>query len=379
MNQSFNQEINFNSISFMKRIITFVCSATLLLSCSKKEDGIKPTLKPVMEAVYASGFVVSKDEYEITAQVEGYVVEKIVEDGDVVKKGDPLYVIDSDQQSARNRIAHETFDLASKNYKSDSPVLSELKAALEASQTKMKFDSANFVRYSNLLKENATSKAEFDRIKLAYDNSRNEFTLQKSRYEKTKNQLSLEYENARNNLVIASNEAGRYIIRSQADGMVFMTTKDKGEYMRRSEVVAVVGRQGTHFIQLNVDELDVQKVKAGQEALVKIDAYPNKVFKTVVSKVYPMVDRKQQAVRVDAELKEALPGSFSGLALEANIIIRKKDAAIVIPKSSLLPGDSVRIKTDDGEMLIKVKKGIETLDEVEIIDGLDTSKLIVQK
>jgi HlyD family secretion protein len=130
---------------------------------------------------------------------------------------------------------------------------------------------------------------------------------------------------------------------------------------------------------LNVDELDVQKVKAGQEALVKIDAYPNKVFKTVVSKVYPMVDRKQQAVRVDAELKEALPGSFSGLALEANIIIRKKDAAIVIPKSSLLPGDSVRIKTDDGEMLIKVKKGIETLDEVEIIDGLDTSKLIVQK
>jgi HlyD family secretion protein len=362
----------------MKNRIIPVMVIIFLAACHSKKEGVRPTLKPVMEAVYASGFVVSKGEYEITAQVEGYVVEKIVQDGDQVKKGDPLYVIDSDQQSARNRIAHETYDLALKNYRDDSPVLSELKTALETSETKMKFDSANFVRYANLIRQHATSQAEFDRMKLAYDNSRNDYALQKSRYTKTKNQVSLEYQNAKNNLVIASNEAGRYIIRSQEDGLVFMTTKELGEYIRRSEVVAVVGKKGSHYIELYVDELDVQKVKQGQEAIVKIDAYPEKVFKTVISKVYPMVDRKQQAVRVDAELNEQLPGAFSGLALEANIIIRQKDKAIVIPKSSLLPGDSVLLKTDDGEKKIKVTKGIETLDEVEIVAGLDTSKLIVQ-
>jgi len=189
----------------------------------------------------------------------------------------------------------------------------------------------------------------------------------------------LEYENAKNNLVIASNEAGRYIIRSQEEGLVFMTTKDPGEYIRRGEAVAVVGKKGSYYVQLSVDELDVQKIKEGQEAIVKIDAYPDKVFKTTVSKVYPMVDRKQQALRVDAELKDTLPGAFSGLALEANIIIRQKDKAVVIPKSSLLPGDTVIIKTDDGEKKIKVVKGIETLDEVEVVEGLDTSKLIVQR
>jgi multidrug efflux pump subunit AcrA (membrane-fusion protein) len=156
-----------------------------------------------------------------------------------------------------------------------------------------------------------------------------------------------------------------------------MTSKDKGEMIRRGEVVAVVGKKDAFFIQLNVDELDVQKVKEGQETLVKIDAYPGKIFKGVVSKVYPMVDRKQQAVRVDATLNEQLPGWFSGLALEANIIIHKKDKAVVIPKSSLLPGDSVMIKTDDGEKKIKVVKGIETLDEVEVTEGLDTGKLLV--
>jgi multidrug resistance efflux pump len=358
-------------------IVNLILLAATTFSCGRNKEGIKPAVKPLIEAVYASGFVISKDEYEITSQVEGYVTDKLVQDGDAIKKGDPLYVIDSDQQSARNRIANETFALAQKNYRDDSPVLRELKAALESAKTKTEFDSANFVRYSNLLKSNATSQAEFDRFKLTFDNSRNEYIFQKSRFEKTKNQLYLEFQNAKNNLVITSNEGGRYIVRSETEGLVFMTSKEKGELIRRGELVAIVGKKDSYYFQLNVDELDVQRIKQGQEVLVKIDAYPDKVFNASISKIYPMVDRKQQAVRVDASVNEQLPGWFSGLALEANIIIHKKDKAVVIPKTSLLPGDSVMINTEEGSKKIKVKKGIETLDEVEILEGLDTSKQLV--
>jgi HlyD family secretion protein len=350
-----------------------------LAACKNKNEGIKPTVKPLLEAVYASGFVVAKDEYQVISQVEGYVSSKLVHDGDAVKKGDALYILDSDQQSARNRIARETFELASKNYRDDSPVLRELKAGLEITETKLTYDSANLVRYTNLLKSNATSKAEYDRVRLAHQNSMNDYVLQKSRYQKTKNQLYLEFENAKNNLLIAGNETGRYIIRSETDGLVFMTSKEKGEMIRRSEVVAVVGKKDAYYLQLNADELDVQRLKIDQEVLVKIDAYPGKVFKAQITKVYPMVDRRQQSVRVDAALKERLPGLFSGLALEANIIINKKDNALVIPKASLLEGDSVMIKTENGSAKIKVTKGIETLNEVEIVEGLDTSKLLVNK
>ena len=354
-------------------LLTFL----ILSSCRNKEDGVKPEVKPLMEAVYASGFVVSKDEYEIYAQTEGSVADKLVEDGDPVKKGDPLYVLESGQQSARYRIAKETYDLAQKNYRDDSPVLHELKTMTESSFSKMQFDSLNFARYSNLIKSNATSQAEYDRIKLVFENSRNEYSTLKSRYERTKNQLFLDLQNAKNQVVISSDEAGRSVIRSEVDGLVFMTAKEKGELIRRNELVAIVGKKDAFYLQLNVDELDVQKVKEGQSVVVKIDAYPNKIFNGTITKVYPMVDRRQQAVRVDAMISELLPGSFSGLALEANIIIRKKDQAVVIPKNYLLAGDSVLIHTDDGSKKIKVTKGIETLDEVEIIEGLDTSKLLV--
>ena len=75
---------------------------------------------------------------------------------------------------------------------------------------------------------------------------------------------------------------------------------------------------------------------------------------------------------MDADFTEPLPGGFSGLALEANIVIRQKEKALVIPKAALLPGDSLTIKTAEGIRKIKVVRGIETMDEVEIAEGLDS-------
>jgi HlyD family secretion protein len=350
-----------------------------IVACQRDQQIIKPEKKPLMEAIYASGFVVARDEYQVFAQAEGYLSAKLVQDGDTVRRGDALFIIEADQQSARYRIARENYDMALANYGKGSPVINELNAAVDAARTKMQFDSLNFVRYSNLLKSNATTRADYDRIKLQFDNSKNEYILQKSRLSKTQNQLYIELQSAKSQLQIAGDESGRYTVRSQINGRVFKTMKERGELVRRNEAVAIIGMDNAFYLQLNVDELDVQRLKVGQQVLAKIDAYPGKVFQARVSKIYPMINQQQQSIRVDADLTVPLPGNFSGLALEANIVIRKKDDALVIPKAALLPGDSLNIKTDDGLKKIKIIRGIETLDEVEIVEGLEsTESLIVE-
>lgn len=350
-----------------------------LSGCTRNGEFIHPETKPLIEAVYASGNVVSENEYQAFSQVDGYVAGKLVNDGDAVKKDDPLYIIEAGQQSARYQIAKETYALAARNFRDDSPILSELQAARLSAKSKMQFDSVNFVRYTNLLNQHATSKAEFDRIKLIYDNARNDFQLADSRYKKIFNQLSLELKNAENQYRIAQDESARYTLRSQVDGIVFKTFKEQGELIRRTEVVAVVGSGDSFYLRLNVDELDIQRIQIGQPVLVKIDAYPEKVFKAEVSRIYPLVDSRQQSLRIDAVLKDELPGAFSGLALEANIIIRKNDQALVIPKTALLPGDSVLIRTSKGDEKIKIKKGISTFDEVEVLEGLEASTKVKAK
>lgn len=360
-------------------MVSIFIAQWLVSSCGSNDAITTPTVKPLMEAVYASGYVVAKDEYQVYAQAEGYLVEKLVDDGDTVKKGDPMFVIDAGQQTARYQVAWENYAMASKNHEHDSPVLQELKVATEVARTKKQFDSLNFVRYTNLWKSNATSRAEFDRMKLLYENSQNEYRLQSSRYSKINNQLFLELKNAENQLRIAKDESARYTLRSKIDGMIFKVMKKEGEMIRRGEVIGVVGSKNNFYLELTVDELDVRRVQLGQEVLVKIEAYPDQIFHATVSQLYPMIDKRQQSVQVDAVLKEPLPGWFSGLALEANIVIRQKEDAIVIPKAALLPGDSVLIKTDDGERKIKVTKGIETLDEVEVTNGIDSqTHLLIQ-
>jgi HlyD family secretion protein len=364
----------------MQRVIyvsTLVVS--VLSGCGRNGEFIYPETKPLIEAVYASGYVVSENEYQAFAQVDGYVAEKLVNDGDAVKKNDALYIIEADQQSARYRIAKETYELAARNFKDDSPALSELHATRMSARSKMQFDSVNFVRYANLLEKNATSKAEYDRIKLVYENARNDFQRADSRYRKAYDQLRLELRNAENQYRIARDESARYSIRSQVDGKIFRTYKEPGELIRRTELVAVVGSGDAFYLRLNVDELDIQRVKVGQPVLVKIDAYPEKIFNAEVSRIYPLVDSRQQSLRVDAALKDTLPGGFSGLALEANIIIRQNERALVIPKTALLPGDSVLTRTDKGVQKLKIKTGISTFDEVEVLEGLETTTEVKAK
>lgn len=359
------------------RLITItLILVSLLNGCRNKDEFMHPQTKPLVEAVYASGNIVSENEYQAFAQVDGYVEDKQVQDGDQVKKGDALFTIQADQQTARYRIARENYELANKNFRDDSPVLAELKAAMTSAKTKMDYDSTNFVRYSNLLKNNATSRAEYDRIKLLYENSRNDFLLAESRYKRTYDQLQLELRNAENQYRIARDESDRYIIRSQVNGRVFKTFKEKGELIRRNEVVAILGSSDAFYLQLNVDELDIQRIQASQPVVVKIDAYPDRIFKATVSKIYPLVDARQQSFRVDATLNEKLPGNFSGLALEANIIIRENPNAMVIPKSALLQGDSVLVHGESGTRKVKITKGITTLDEVEVLEGIDSQSLI---
>jgi multidrug efflux pump subunit AcrA (membrane-fusion protein) len=111
--------------------------------------------------------------------------------------------------------------------------------------------------------------------------------------------------------------------------------------------------------------------------LVKIDAFPQKIFRAQVTKIYPTVDPRDQSLRVDAQLTDTLPGYYSGLGLEANIIISQKDKALVIPRTLLLPGDSVAVNQNGQGKRLKVVKGAETLSEVEIISGLTPASQLI--
>ena len=92
-----------------------------------------------------------------------------------------------------------------------------------------------------------------------------------------------------------------------------------------------------------------------------------------------MMNTADQTFRVDAEFESEYTGNYNGVFAEANILIAEKKDALVIPSSLISGGDSVIVKENRNEKKIKIIKGIENFDYVEVVQGLDKNSELVKK
>jgi HlyD family secretion protein len=358
----------------MKKLALF---AGLAMAACSKQELKKPYMKPLVEAVYASGFVVASNEYNVISQAEGHFAGALVEIGGRVRKGEPILTIEGKQESARLEMASASLAMARRNAGPNSPVIAELTAARATAASRKSFDSLTYERYKNLSLQNSTTRVDFDRARLASEASANEYKVICSRLEKAMEQVELELEQALRQYEIANAETGRFIVRAEADGNLLSLTKEKGELVRRGEQIAVIGDNSRFELRFSVDEMDVRRVKPGQVVMVKIDAFGDKVFSAKVTRVHPYINSREQSMRVDASFTESDTSFYSGLGAEGNIIIQRKENTLVISRGLLLDGDSVLVSIDGEAHKLKVSPGIATLDEVEILDGLEASTLLV--
>lgn len=366
-----------NLFKFISPNVFFTTVLLILFACSKKEQTTSLSVRELTEAVYASGNILPQKEYKLFPMVEGYVVQKLVNDGEAIKKNQVLFILDNDQQKTREQTTERIYGIAAQNLAEDSPALLEMKAIIDNARNKLSNDSLTFVRYKNLIKGNAVPQIEYDRVALAYKNSKNDYLAQIRRYERTKNDLRISLENAKSQYEINAKENSNFVLRSKIDGIVYETYKEQGESVRRGEPVALLGAAESVYIKLAVDETDINKIAIGQEVIVNIDIIKDKIFKAKVKKIYPLLNKADQSFRVDAEFVENYPYKFVGLTVEANIIVHQKAKALVMPKSFLVGEDSVFIKKNGEKLKIKIQKGIENYDWVEIISGVsENSELI---
>jgi multidrug efflux pump subunit AcrA (membrane-fusion protein) len=367
----------------MKTVIFYmgnlIYSLLILQGCAEKKQTVRPVYKLLTEAVYASGNLLPEHEYKVFAQADGVLFRKTVEEGDTVVVGQTIFELERGKQSIRSQNALEQYRLAKNNALQQSPVLQELEAALASARARWQNDSVNHTRYKNLLENKATSRIDYDRATLAYQTSKNEYASLKSRYEKTRSQLKLESQNAEAQYKLAIEQHGDYAIKSRLNGIVYEVYKETGEVVKPNEPIALLGDPSQVYLKLTVDELDINRVRKGQEVLVKIDTYKNKVFKARISKIYPLLNERDQSFRVDAHFTEEVPRLYAGLTVEANIVVQQREKALTIPKTYLVSQDSVWVEQNGESKLIKITKGVENFEYVEVTSGLDTASILVLK
>ncbi|MBI1941662.1 MAG: biotin/lipoyl-binding protein, partial [Acidobacteria bacterium] len=149
-------------------------------------------LQPTPDLYEAVGTVRSATTSVLGAQISGTVREILVKEGDRVRRGQLLALLDDRTPRAQLGAAQAGVEEAAQG-------LAEIEQALEAARAEQKFAEATFLRYQGLLAKNSLSRQEFEgaeaRAKAAAANVR-AFEAKKKQIEARQGQAQAQHESA---------------------------------------------------------------------------------------------------------------------------------------------------------------------------------------
>jgi HlyD family secretion protein len=321
-----------------RKLLWFVLAVLVLAALggfAYSRRGPKPTevqtarvgREDLQAKVSANGKIQAQKKVDISATLPGQITHLAVEEGDRVKRGQFLLQIDATNPRAAAR--------------SNEYSMAALRGDLESARSALAQARADLRRAEDNYRAGILPKAEYERARTAVATS--EAVAQAA--QRRVDQAGATLEGARDTLA-------KTTIRSPMDGIVTARRVEEGE-------VAVIGVQnspGTVLLtisdmsvveaELEVDETSIPNVKLGQEARVRLDAYPNRTFGGVVTEVgsSPLIGTANQAIKfkVKVRLTNPPPDVKPGLSARADILTGFRGRALAVPLQALVVRDVER-------------------------------------
>ena len=273
----------------------------------------------------------------------------------------------------------------------------------EADYLKALADSENARRTS--LADVKFAQATYDRTKMLYEKSitagknveaaEHDLEMAKASAASVVAQTKAALTSARRHLLILGlkdSEIDALASKSSLAAVFSLTSPISGIVIERNGTIgATVGSDANVFkiidvsrvwIDANVFEKDLERVRRGQEVKVSVPAFPGVTFSGRVILVSSVVDPETRSVKVRTEVANADGRLKPDMFANVQIITDLHRTAISIPQSAVLDdgGKSV-VFVSEGSGYVKrgVNLGIQGNGRVEIIEGLQAGDKVVVK
>jgi HlyD family secretion protein len=183
-------------------------------------------------------------ETRLSFQVAGKINRLFIDEGDYIRKGQVVAELDSDELTK---------------------IKEQSQANLEQAQSDYNMREKNYIRYSELLKENAISVQDRD--------------IAQNYYEVAKAGLDA----AKKALELASVRLNYTSLTSPVEGSVIVKSAEAGEVVQAGSPVFTVADMNDIWLTAYIKETDLGRVFLNQSVDVKTDSYPGKIYKGKVS------------------------------------------------------------------------------------------------
>lgn len=358
-------------------IIAAAITARLILGRDKKiqVDIGFPQRGLIVEKIPANGKIRPVTEVKISPDVSGEIIELNVEEGDRVSAGELIIKIKQDVYiSLRDRA---------------SASLNSTKAQYQQQSARFIQAEQNFLRNKKLYESRAISLQEYETATAEYNMAKEE--LKAAEFNIQSAMASLE--EAEENLI-------KTTIYAPIDGIVSLLSVEKGE-----RVVGTSQMAGTEMLRIadfdrmevvvDVNENDILRVSLGDTAEIDVDAYPERLFKGTVTKIASSAKNLSSASVNEVTnfevtigiLKESYTDLLSGdsipfrpgMSASAEIKTEKKENALIVPLQAVTADGCIFVFDEKSGTVhkVKVKTGIQNIDSIEILGGLDSDSVMI--
>ena len=327
------------------------------------------------------GVVDPETKVDVKSAVSGRVVSLKVRDGAVVKSGDVLAEVEPDVTQAQS--------------------LSDVRAGVTQAEVSLKDAERQLHSQDRLFKEG-----------LIGSETLKDYVTKRDLADENVKAARQRYEIVEGHGIPISGDAltQRARVTSPMSGVVITKGVELGETVtsgvssfNAGTVLFTVADLKSLLIRVNLNEVDIAKVKVGQPVRITLDAYPQKNFTGRVSFVAPaakLLD-KIKVFPVEVKLDELGEAYRTGMSANVEILGEKKDKAVSIPLEALQRRDGktvvYRLKENlapklvadakaglsgrgkfiwlsdhwkDYYDVVPVEAGIATLERVEVRSGL---------
>lgn len=332
----------------------------------KKNDGglkqVEVVQGTIVEKAVAVGQIQPRQKFQVKSKISGIVRRALVQVGDTVKAGDPLFEIAPDPTPLE---------------------VTEVDRRVESAQASFRRAQSEYQRATELASSGVLPKSEVDQKKEAYELARVALTkAQQDRELTRRGRLSATGQES----IIRAPAAGTILTRAvnEGDPIVPLTSYQPGTEM------ATVADMSDLIFKGTVDEIDVGKLAVGMTARIKVGALPTDVVTGTVQRIAPQAQQKEGATLFDVEI-ELDPNQKitlrAGYSANADVIIREKKDVLVLPERLVTFEDGgnksfVELPSADPKAepkKVEVKTGISDGLNVEIVSGLKKGEKVVER
>lgn len=326
---------------------------------------------------------------QLSAVEGGMVIEKVVEEGSMVKAGDViarlsnpmlnLNILDSEAQLAekQNFLRNTQVTMEQEKLKLRQETL-QLNLDVQRKQRK-------YEQYKKLYEEKLTSREEYlqakedyefavDGLKLVIDRQKQDSIYRGVQIDQMEESLS----NIRQNLHLIRGRVANLDIKAPADGQLGLLDVEIGQSIPSGAKIGQINVLSDYKIEAMMDEHYIDRIKPGLDATFERQ---DKNYALRVRKVYPEV--REKTFKTEFVFEGERPDNIrAGQTYYINLQLGQPVQSLLIPRGTfyqITGGQWIFVVTPDGKKAVKrnIKIGRQNPHFYEVLSGLEAGEKVI--